>query len=224
MRCAGRDAKTEIPLATRSIPCKAHPFRFREGFVVRISLIAGPVALMLATVSVGTKAAIIDGTFAFSVPSSDYQPSLPGLPDPVTVSFSVDFDTNSFSNPIALSNVITDLVGFYPSAAALNYASGSDVLTIVLASSTNGDLAGFDAANISSLSPTFITANYQVQGGQNHVSRQGSVSFTPAVAAVPEPASSILLRTTLVGFGLMRRRLKIRRRELANPEAAKPAA
>ena len=91
--------------------------------MVRISLLAGPVALMLATVSVPTKAAIIDGTFAFSVPSSDYQPSLPGLPDPVTVSFSVDFDTNSFSSPTAVSNVLTDLVGFHPSAVALNYES-----------------------------------------------------------------------------------------------------
>src|SRR3954470_1855327 len=97
---------------------------------MRTGLFAAAAAgLILATASVPTSAAIIDGTFTFS--ASGFQPPGYSFTDPVKGSFSVYFDNSATITSLTISNLSTNLAG-YGVGVGLDYYKPSDEIDLEL--------------------------------------------------------------------------------------------
>src|SRR3954469_17142568 len=96
---------------------------------MRTALLAAATGLRLATASVPTSAAIIDGTFTFS--ASGFLPPGSGVTDPVNGSFSVDFDNSTSIQPLTIGNLSTNLAGYVATNSSF-YDKLVDQITLTL--------------------------------------------------------------------------------------------
>lgn len=176
----------------------------------KLSFAAAAAFLAFAVSSAPAEASIIDGTWSGSGSGAVAQglilPGDPLPPDPVSFSATFSFDNATTQNYVAISDFTTN---FGATSANFNYVPANDILSLYFNSAAGEISLSFNSVSTDPTNPTGLgwlsnssrtSAYYTTENG----------SFTPASAAVPEPASLLLLATGLIALGFATRQRCIR--------------